>query len=72
MNFLHRAANTLRKRAYAETEPVRMADICNMEAMRSATITTAPYRHAIIDNVFTKEFYDQLCAYFNNKKAEYS
>ncbi len=69
MNFLHRLATTLQKKAYAQTEPVRMADVCNVEAVRGARVIDIPYRHVIIDDIFTKEFYGELCAYFNKKKA---
>ncbi len=70
MNFLHRIATTLQKHAYAQTEPVRMHDVCNMEAVNNAQVIDTPYRHVIIDDIFTKEFYGELCAYFNRKKAE--
>ncbi len=70
MNFLHRLATTLQKHAYAQTEPVRMSDVCNMEAVSSAQVIDTPYRHVIIDDIFTKEFYGELRAYFNRKKAE--
>jgi hypothetical protein len=70
MNFLHRLATTLQKKAYAISEPMRMEDVCNMTEFNNARIVEFPFRHVVIDNAFTKEFYESVCDYFNKKKSE--
>jgi hypothetical protein len=69
MNFLHRLAITLQKKAYAISEPIRMEDVCNMTEFNSAHIVDTPFRHVVIDNAFTKEFYNALCEDFKKKYA---
>ena len=70
MNTLHRLRITLQKKTRALDDDTLMLRACNADSLQRQSVFVKPFRHIVIENIFTQEYCDSLCAEFNKKFDE--